>query len=460
MRPGSQRVRSGLLATLFVTFLWPLGADATLPPTVDGQPLPSVAPMLDRVVPAVVNVSTVYTRSVRNAFMDDPFFQYFFRNPGFERRYRGRSVGSGVIVDASKGYIVTNNHVVDRADEVKVTLTDGRSLTARVVGVDVEVDLAVLAVKPEALTGIAFAESSRVRVGDFVVAIGNPFGLGQTVTSGIVSALGRSGLSIEGYEDFVQTDASINPGNSGGALVNLRGDLVGINTAIYAPSGGNVGIGFAIPANMVRAIMNQLVRFGEVRRGHVGISVQELNAELAKSFGVDLRRGGAVVVDVESGSAGQKAGLAQGDVILQIGDREVRKPADYYARAAVLMVGDAVPITLQRNGNTKTVSLRIAADNLDKLPGRRVSRFLDGVVLQNWRNRQGSQSVGGVQIVDTNSTSLAYSIGLRPGDLIVAANDRKVQSIGELKTSAATVKDQLLLKVYRNGQYYVVPMRQ
>ena len=460
MRPGSQRVRSGLLATLFVTFLWPLGADATLPPTVDGQPLPSVAPMLDRVVPAVVNVSTVYTRSVRNAFMDDPFFQYFFRNPGFERRYRGRSVGSGVIVDASKGYIVTNNHVVDRADEVKVTLTDGRSLTARVVGVDVEVDLAVLAVKPEALTGIAFAESSRVRVGDFVVAIGNPFGLGQTVTSGIVSALGRSGLSIEGYEDFVQTDASINPGNSGGALVNLRGDLVGINTAIYAPSGGNVGIGFAIPANMVRAIMNQLVRFGEVRRGHVGISVQELNAELAKSFGVDLRRGGAVVVDVESGSAGQKAGLAQGDVILQIGDREVRKPADYYARAAVLMVGDAVPITLQRNGNTKTVSLRIAADNLDKLPGRRVSRFLDGVVLQNWRNRQGSQSVGGVQIVDTNSASLAYSIGLRPGDLIVAANDRKVQSIGELKTSAATVKDQLLLKVYRNGQYYVVPMRQ
>ena len=459
MRPGSQRVRSGLLATLFVTFLWPLGADATLPPTVDGQPLPSVAPMLDRVVPAVVNVSTVYTRSVRNAFMDDPFFQYFFRNPGFERRYRGRSVGSGVIVDASKGYIVTNNHVVDRADEVKVTLTDGRSLTARVVGVDVEVDLAVLAVKPEALTGIAFAESSRVRVGDFVVAIGNPFGLGQTVTSGIVSALGRSGLSIEGYEDFVQTDASINPGNSGGALVNLRGDLVGINTAIYAPSGGNVGIGFAIPANMVRAIMNQLVRFGEVRRGHVGISVQELNAELAKSFGVDLRRGGAVVVDVESGSAGQKAGLAQGDVILQIGDREVRKPADYYARAAVLMVGDAVPITLQRNGNTKSVSLRIAADNLDKLPGRRVSRFLDGVVLQNWRNRQGSQSVGGVQIVDTNSASLAYSIGLRPGDLIVAANDRKVQSIGELKTSAATVKDQLVLKVYRNGQYYVVPMR-
>ena len=460
MRPGSQRVRSGLLATLFVTFLWPLGADATLPPTVDGQPLPSVAPMLDRVVPAVVNVSTVYTRSVRNAFMDDPFFQYFFRNPGFERRYRGRSVGSGVIVDASQGYIVTNNHVVDRADEVKVTLTDGRSLTARVVGVDVEVDLAVLAVKPEALTGIAFAESSRVRVGDFVVAIGNPFGLGQTVTSGIVSALGRSGLSIEGYEDFVQTDASINPGNSGGALVNLRGDLVGINTAIYAPSGGNVGIGFAIPANMVRAIMNQLVRFGEVRRGHVGISVQELNAELAKSFGVDLRRGGAVVVDVESGSAGQKAGLAQGDVILQIGDREVRKPADYYARAAVLMVGDAVPITLQRNGNTKSVSLRIAADNLDKLPGQRVSRFLDGVVLQNWRNRQGSQSVGGVQIVDTNSASLAYSIGLRPGDLIVAANDRKVQSIGELKTSAATVKDQLVLKVYRNGQYYVVPMRQ
>ena len=472
MRPSSRSALTGPLATIPVTLSgtlvlvllamalagWPVVAvHAALPAVVDGQTLPTVAPMLDRVVPAVVNVSTVYTRAVRNPFMDDPFFRYFFRNPGLEQRFRGRSIGSGVIVDAARGYIVTNNHVVDKADEVKVTLADGRTLPARIVGVDTEVDLAVLAVKPEALTGISFAESARVRVGDFVVAIGNPFGLGQTVTSGIVSALGRSGLSLEGFEDFVQTDASINPGNSGGALVNLRGELVGINTAIIATSGGNVGIGFAIPANMVRAIMNQLVRYGEVRRGHIGVAVQELNADLAKSFGVDLRRGGALVVEVENGSAGQRAGMLQGDVIVQIGDREVKRPSDYHARAAVLMVGDAVPVTLLRGGAARVVSLRIGADNLDKLPGGRVSRFLEGVALQNLGQRRAGQA--GVQIVDAKSASIAYTVGLRPGDVIVGANDGAVRSIGELKIAAARVKEQLVLKVARNGQLYNVPLR-
>ena len=259
--------------------------------------------MLEQITPAVVNIATYTTVQVRNPLMDDPFFRRFFNVPEQQQRYRRtQAAGSGVIVDARQGYIVTNNHVIDRADEITVTLSDGRALPAKLVGTDTQVDLAVLKVDSTKLAQIAFADSSRLRVGDYVVAIGNPFGLDQTVTSGIVSALGRSGLGIEGYEDFIQTDASINPGNSGGALVNLRGELIGINTAILAPAGGNVGIGFAIPSNMVSAIMAQLIKHGEVQRGRLGIRVQALNAELAQAFNVSFVEG-VVVVEVDKESA-------------------------------------------------------------------------------------------------------------------------------------------------------------
>ncbi|TNF90119.1 MAG: trypsin-like serine protease, partial [Gammaproteobacteria bacterium] len=257
------------LITLLSLSLTAPSAQAAMPGVwTDGQPMPSLAPMLEQTSPAVVNIATYTTYQVRNPLLEDPFFRRFFNIPNQQRRTR--SAGSGVVVDAEEGYIVTNNHVVQRADEIAITLSDGRNLSATLVGADEQVDLAVLKVEPDDLTEITFANSDEARVGDFVVAIGNPFSLSQTVTSGIISALGRSGLGIEGYEDFIQTDASINPGNSGGALVDLYGRLLGINTAIIAPSGGNVGIGFAIPSNMVRAIMRELIEKGEVQRGYIG----------------------------------------------------------------------------------------------------------------------------------------------------------------------------------------------
>ena len=273
------------------------------------QPLPSLANMLERVNPAVVNIATRSVVRERNRLLEDPFFRRFFNVPKSRQRYRRtQSAGSGVVVDASAGYIVTNAHVVKNADEISIGVSDGRTLEATLIGMDPEVDLALLQVPAEDLTEIDYADSARLRVGDFVVAIGNPFGLNQTVTSGIISALGRSGLGIEGYEDFIQTDASINPGNSGGALVDLNGRLVGINTAIFAPSGGNIGIGFAIPANMVSAVAAQLIKKGEINRGFVGAIVQPLNRELAKAFGVISGEGvpqGVVVVDVQGGQFGR-----------------------------------------------------------------------------------------------------------------------------------------------------------
>lgn len=269
-------------------------AQAALPSvTGDGDALPSLAPMLEKASPAVVNIAVeTRIRAARNPLMEDPFFRRFFNIPEQQRERRAASAGSGVIVDAKNGYVLTNAHVVKNADTIEVTLTDGRELTAELVGTDEEVDLAVLKLEEARdLTQIAISDSTTLRVGDFVVAIGNPFGLGQTVTSGIVSALGRSGLGIEGYESFIQTDASINPGNSGGALVNLRGELVGINTAIIAPAGGNVGIGFAIPTEMAENVMHQLIEHGEVRRGMLGVTIQDLTPELAEAFGVERQRG-------------------------------------------------------------------------------------------------------------------------------------------------------------------------
>ena len=259
----------------------------------------------------------------RNPLLDDPFFRHFFNIPDQPRERKAQSVGSGVVVDARRGYVITNHHVIDGAEKITVTLSNGRQLAAKVIGSDPESDVAVIQIPGGNLTALPLADSQRLRVGDFVVAVGNPFGLGQTVTSGIVSALGRTGLGIQGYEDFIQTDASINPGNSGGALVNLRGELVGINTAIIAPGGGNVGIGFAIPSNMVSRLMNQIIAHGSVRRGQLGVSVQDLTPELAQAFNIPADQG-AVIAQVSPRSAAARAGLKEGDVVLRINDRTIR----------------------------------------------------------------------------------------------------------------------------------------
>jgi serine protease Do/serine protease DegQ len=419
--------------------------------------LPSLAPMLEQITPSVVNIATYTTVQVRNPLMDDPFFRRFFNIPEQQQRFRRtKAAGSGVIVDARQGYIVTNNHVIDRADEITVTLSDGRALPAKLVGTDPQVDLAVLKVEPKKLAQIAFADSSHLRVGDYVVAIGNPFGLDQTVTSGIVSALGRSGLGIEGYEDFIQTDASINPGNSGGALVNLRGELIGINTAILAPAGGNVGIGFAIPSNMVSAIMAQLIKHGEVQRGRLGLRVQALNAELAQAFNVNFVEG-VVVVEVDKESASAKAGIAPGDVIVRINDRDIKRVVDFHSQSALLMVGDSVNLTVLRDGKQKRVSFDLTAESLEQIAGERVDPRLTGVSLQNFRSENDPTTGAGVLVTDIVADSPALQQGLRPGDIIVAVNRKAVRSIGEMTDQQAASSERLVLRVYRSGEFgYIV----
>jgi Do/DeqQ family serine protease len=443
-------MRAILLALLLIAG----SARAALPGWVDGEPLPSLAPMLERTSPAVVNIATYTTYEVRNPLLEDPFFRRFFNVPNQQRRTR--SAGSGVVVNAADGYIVTNNHVVQQADEIAITLSDGRVLQATLVGVDEQVDLAVLKVEPEDLTEISFANSDEIRVGDFVVAIGNPFSLSQTVTSGIVSALGRSGLGIEGFEDFIQTDASINPGNSGGALVDLRGQLVGINTAIIAPGGGNVGIGFAIPANMVRAVMNQLIQHGFVQRGYLGISVQGLNAQLAEAFGSD-RTDGVVILDVEADSPASAAGLKDGDIITRVDGKEIRKVSDYHSKTAVIFVGDEVEMGVLRNGLMRNVTLEIGENSWEKMQGERIDRRLTGTFLQNFRSEDGAMG-SGVVVTKVDSDSSAWGYGLRPGDVIVGANRRTIRNLTELRDNARG-GDQLLLRVYRSGQFGYVAIR-
>ncbi|MEQ8858691.1 MAG: Do family serine endopeptidase [Pseudomonadales bacterium] len=448
-----------LLLSLIAALAAPAVSGAALPARLaDGQALPSLAPMLERTTPAVVNIATYTTVQVRNPLLEDPFFRRFFDVPDRRRYRRTQSAGSGVVVDAAGGYIVTNNHVVARADEITVTLADGRSLAAELVGTDPQVDLAVLKVAPENLQEIEFADSAALRVGDFVVAIGNPFGLNQTVTSGIVSALGRSGLGIEGYEDFIQTDASINPGNSGGALVDLSGRLVGINTAILAPSGGNVGIGFAIPANMVGAIMAQLIDHGEVRRGYLGLAVQALNVELAQAFGLE-RHDGVVVVEVEAGSAAAEAGIVAGDIIVGVGDRRIRRITDFYGQAAVIFVGDEVGIEILRDGRTRALKLAVGDDHLEQVGGERIDRRLEGTELQNFRNQDDSGLGAGVLVTKVAEDSRAWLHGLRPGDVIVAANRRAIRDLADLREGAGLSGAQLLLRVYRSGQFGYVAIR-
>jgi len=447
------------LSVTLVVFATNIG-NAALPVTVPGQgELPSLADMLDGVNPAVVNIATYTEVSRRNPLLDDPFFRRFFNVPrGSMPRRRTQSAGSGVVVDAEEGYIVTNNHVIDKADEISVGLSDGRALKAKLIGRDPQVDLAVLQVDPQELHEIQFANSANLRVGDFVVAIGNPFGLNQTVTSGIVSALGRSGLRIEGYEDFIQTDAPINPGNSGGALVDLRGHLVGINTAILAPSGGNVGIGFAIPANMVRAIMEELIEHGEVRRATIGVMVQALNADLAQAFDVDLSEG-VVVVEVDTDSPADNAGLRPGDIITRVGQRDIAKIADFHSQAAVMFIGDEIELEVIREGGRRSLMLEIVKSTVDRAVGRRIDARLTGAELENFWNPDEPGMSAGVLTTEVEPGSRVYAYGLRAGDVIVGANRRTVSDIGELREATKLNPRQLVLRVYRNGRFGNITIR-
>ena len=425
---------------------------AALPTAIDGEALPTLAPMLERVTPAVVNIATAGKVVQQSPLLNDPFFRRFFDIPEHQRERRRTGLGSGVIFDAKNGYIVTNNHVIEKADDIVVTLNDGRKLDAIVIGTDPGADVAIIQVAAKNLTALKIADSDQLRVGDFVVAIGNPFGLGQTVTSGIVSALGRSGLGIESYEDFIQTDASINPGNSGGALVNLRGELIGINTAILGPSGGSIGIGFAIPVNMVQQITAQLIEHGEVKRGKLGFTAQDLTPELAEAFGID-RRNGVVVARVQEDSAADKAGMQAGDVIIAVNGDPVKDSTDVRNVIGLIRVGTKIDIDIVRNGKMKQLQAIIAETKSKSIAGEKLSEKLEGaqLSLSEVERRDGSYK-NVIVVTKLEPRSAAGAAGLRNGDIILSVNKQEIASFKDFEQAIAREPRGLLLNIQRGNR--------
>ncbi len=456
----NRRLGYTFITAVLLTMLSAGPGHAALPATGgSGAALPTLAPMLEKATPAVVNIATRGRVRIReNPLLNDPFFRHFFDLPQRPRERVTQSLGSGVVVDAAKGYILTNNHVIEKADEIEVTLRDGRKLKAELVGSDPATDIAVIRVKQDRLTALPLADSDRLRVGDFVVAIGNPFGLGQTVTSGIVSALGRTGLGIEGYEDFIQTDASINPGNSGGALVNLRGELVGINTAIFSQSGGNIGIGFAIPINMAREVMQQLIEHGRVERGVLGVQVQDLTPELAQAFAIPERRG-VVISAVVPGSAADKAGLRTGDIIVAVNGRAVEDSADVRNRIGLIRVGSRVELKILRDGRERIIRATIGEEQHAEMRGEDLHPYLEGAVLGDiGENSPLYERVKGVVVVDVAPGSRAWRAGLRKGDVIMSANRRPVANLKQLRKAVGR-KDSLLLNIQRGNSALFLLLR-
>jgi Do/DeqQ family serine protease len=407
-------------------------------------------------MPAVVNVHTRTRVQVRTSpFFDDPFFRRFFDFPSVPRERVQQSLGSGVIVDAEKGYVLTNNHVIDGADDIAVRLSDGREHSAEFVGSDRDTDLAVIRIDADDLAELPLDEAESLRVGDFVVAVGNPFGLGQTVTSGIVSALGRRGLRGLEYQNFIQTDASINPGNSGGALIDLRGELVGINTAIFTPSGGNVGIGFAIPASTAAHVMAQLIEYGEVRRGSFGVAVQDLDDALREALGIEELKG-AVIIDLEPDSPLREAGLKTGDVIVAIDQRQVDGAQGLRNIEGLLAVGTRVEVAYLREGERLTARVPIEEDLDARISGRRLDPRLDGMVLVKMPERT---QLRGVLVEEVRRNSAAWEDGLRAGDVIVAVNREAVPSLGDFRQRFPYPEDRALqLQIRRRGVGYQVTL--
>ncbi len=429
-----------------------------LPPMVGGQPLPSLAPMLENVTPAVVSVQTRQRVPVRNPFLDDPFFRRMF--PHVPRERIEQSLGSGVIVDARRGLVLTNHHVIEGADEVTVTLHDGRVLEAEFVGSDPDTDVAVMKIPAGDLHAVPLADSSSLRVGDFVVAVGNPFGIGQTVTSGIVSAVGRSGLRGLGYQDFIQTDASINPGNSGGALVSLDGRLVGINTASFNPRGsmaGNIGLGFAIPANLARSVMDQLVATGEVRRGTLGIETQDLDARLARALDLEHVRG-TVVTRVHSGSAGARAGIQPGDVITAANGNPIDNRDALRNFEGLQAIGSEVVLDIHRDGR----ALQLATTLLEQpgaIAGAELDPRLSGATFAELPERLRQAGLSGVLVEAVEADSRAARSGLRAGDVVTASSAGNFGDLGGFRTGFTQAPAQLVLQIVRGNRRGVLPMQ-
>ncbi len=446
------RLRALLLIVAICAPAW-----AALPISLDGQKLPSLAPMLEKIIPAVVNIATRgrTKRRIELPLLDDPFFRRFFGRPSIERIQETQSLGSGVIVDAKNGYVLTNNHVIKDAFEITVTLSDGREMLAKIIGRDPDTDVAVLRVQADKLTQVPMADSNRLRVGDFVVAIGNPFGLGQMVTSGIVSALGRSGLGIESYEDFIQTDASINLGNSGGALVNLRGELVGINTAIFGTGGassGNIGIGFAIPVNMAYDIMQQLIDYGEVRRGRLGAQGQDLTPQLAQAFDLDLSSG-IIITQIEYGSPAHQAGLQVSDVIVSANGKKIRSAGDMHNLVGLLRIGQSIDLVLYRQGKQINLTAVIQPFEIPVVEGVRWNKKLAGAKIGEIRESSLQRgSVSYLQVIEVERDSNAWQAGIRKGDILYSINKQLIQNHDEALEIIEANHDGIILNIQRGSR--------
>ena len=437
------------------SIITPLPAIAALPFSVDGEQLPSLAPMLERVTPAVVSISVEGTQVSQQRIPEQ--FKFFF-GPDFpidqlqERPFRG--LGSGVVTDADKGYVITNYHVINGANKILVTLHDGREYDAELVGGDKMSDIALLKLeKAKNLTQIKIADSDQLRVGDFTVAIGNPFGLGQTVTSGIVSALGRSGLNIENFENFIQTDAAINSGNSGGALVNLNGELIGINTAILGPNGGNVGIGFAIPSNMMKNLTEQILEFGEVKRGMLGVQGGEITSELADALGYESSKG-AFVSQVIEGSAADNAGLRAGDVITTLNGKKIDTFSELRAKVATLGAGKEITLGVMRDGKSETFKVTLGENNT-KTKAEQLHEGLTGAELTNTTD---GDPIAGVKVTNIEKGSAAEAYQLQKDDIIIGVNRKRVKNLADLRALLEKKSSVLALNIQRGDRtiYLVV----
>lgn len=432
-----------------------LVAGAAVPSTIDDRPFPSLAPLVDRATPAVVNIRVSQTVTQRSPYGDEAFRRFFGIPDGGNRPQEVASAGSGVIVDADRGYILTNHHVVAGADEIQVSLLDGQILDADIVGSDEATDIALLKVESDNLVEMPIGDSEVVRVGDFVLAIGNPFGLGHTVTSGIVSALGRTGISRTGYEDFIQTDASINPGNSGGALVNMRGELVGINSAIISRSGGNVGIGFAVPTQIARSIMNQILDYGEVRRGLLGVSIQTIDSEVATALGLDVESGALITV-IAPGSGAEEAGLQVDDIIVAINDERISGAAELSNKIGLMASGEKIEIDFIRGDEEMSATATLGQQQVSAslTDGGEIHPGLDGAEFA----LASTTPVRGIEVSSVVPDSPAAQRGLRAGDVITAANRRDVLNLEDL-AAIARASSRLFLLVQRGDRAILLQIR-
>jgi serine protease Do/serine protease DegQ len=432
---------------------------SSLPPAVNGQAMPSLAPMIAQVTPGVVNISVV-ARAEDNPLLRDPFFRRFFEQPERPQR-KERAAGSGVIIDAARGLVISNHHVVKDASEIVVTLKDRRQFAAQLVGSDPGTDIALLRIPAEALTAVRIGDSDAMNVGDFVVAIGNPFGIGQTVTSGIVSAVGRSsGMSLSGYEEFIQTDASINPGNSGGALVNLRGELIGVNTAIIGPSGGNVGIGFAVPSNMARAVVEQIVKYGEVKRGRIGVTTQDVTPDVAKKLGLRVTEG-ALVERVEAKSPAEQAGLQARDVVVAANGRPVRTSGELRNRVGLTPVGEELELRILRGGQERDLKLRVgdAVQAMADIPGEAVPQLAGARVANIGPGMPLHGQVEAIVVTAVERGSAAFQNGLRRGDVILGVGRQRVRTVDEFLTVLRNAEAPIRLSLVRGDTRLALVIR-